>query len=140
MDPSPLNIDQLDQCRKGSLFLSFCIWLCFSLSLSFTLDLSPAYSRLIMLLLSPFSGMQKDNCIEVLNDLGGQCWPQHQLTQLLIRALIRAADGESACNPEYKCPAETCRCTRAHAHTLKYKKKRICVHFKNRSLLTQLPS
>ncbi len=71
--------------------------------------------------------MHKENCIEVLNELGGQCWPQHQLTQLLIMALIRAADGESPCNPEYKCPAETCRCTRAHAHTLtaEIQKKRL---------------
>lgn len=33
-------------------------------------------------------------------------------------ALIRAADGESPCNPEYKYHAETRRCTQAHAHTL----------------------
>lgn len=66
---------------------------------------------------SPFSGMQMENCIEILNELSGQCWPQHQLTQLLIMALIRAADGKSLCNPECKFPAETCRCTRTHANT-----------------------
>ena len=97
-----------------SLFLSLPLFL--SVSLSFTLDLSPGYSRLIRLFLSPFSGMQRENCIVVLNELGGQCWPQHQLTQLLITALIGAADGESPCDPEYKCPAETRRCTRACTH------------------------
>lgn len=49
-----------------------------------------------MLVLSPFSGMREENCTEALNELSGQCWPQHQLTQLLIMTLIRAADGERA--------------------------------------------
>lgn len=85
--------------------------------------------------------MQKEHCIEVLNELGGQCWPQHQLTQLLIMALIRAADGESPCNPEYKRPAETCSCTLLTAEIQKKAlSERMCVHFKNRSFLIQLPS
>lgn len=97
-----------------------CLALLRSQSLSFTLDLSPGYSKLIMPALCLFTGMQKENCIEVLNELGGHYWPQHQLTQLLIMALIRAAEDKRPCNPEYKCPAETCRCTRARrcAHTL----------------------
>lgn len=65
-----------------------------------------------------------EDCIEVLNELGGQCLPQHQLTQLLITALIREAEGESPCNPEYKCPAETHWCTRAHAHTMTAEKQK----------------
>lgn len=128
------------------LSLLLCLALFLSLSLSFTLDSSPGCSRLIMPVLSPFSGMHKENCIDVLNEVCGQCWPQHQLTQLLITVLIGAADGESPCNPEYKRPAETCWCTRAHAHTLtaEIQKKslweRICVHFKNLSFFTQLSS
>lgn len=52
-----------------------------------------------MVVLLPFSGMQEENFIEVLNELAAQCWAQHQLAQLLIMALIREADGESPFNP-----------------------------------------
>lgn len=120
----------------------FYVWLFSSLPPSH-LTSSPGYSRCIMLVLSPFSGMQKENRM-VLNELGGQCWSQHQLTQLLIMALIRAADGERHCSREYKRPAETCR-SHEHMHTLllEYEERlyeRICVHFKNPSFLTQLSS
>lgn len=53
----------------------------------------------------PFSGMQ--NYVEVFNELGGQCWPQHQLTPILIITLIRTAADERSCIPENVCPIET---------------------------------
>lgn len=126
-----ISLINIKTARSLSLLLCWALFL--SVSLLHTWRIMPARS--------PFSGMQTENCIEILNEPSGQCWPQHQLTQLLIMALIRAADGESLCKPECKLPAETCRCTRIHAHTrwlLKYKKrlyKRGCVHFKNRSFL-----
>lgn len=46
-----------------------------------------------MLVLAPFSGMHKENCLEALNELSGQCWPQYQLTQLLIMALEQRMGG-----------------------------------------------
>lgn len=116
VNPLPLNIDQvgvsLINIERAFALSPLCG------SVSFTLELSPEYRKLIKPVLSPLSGMQKEYCIEFLNELGGQYWPQHQLTQLLIMALIRAAEAKSPCNPEYKCPAEKCRRTRAHAHTL----------------------
>lgn len=92
------------------------IWFCFSISLSRAVDCSSLYIRLLMLVILPFIGKQKDNCAEVINELGGQCWPKHQLTQLLIVALIRAANDRNPCNLQYKSPAKKCRHTQAHVY------------------------
>lgn len=44
--------------------------------------------------------MQREKCTEVLNELSGRCLLQHQLTRLLIMALIRAAEGKGQRGPE----------------------------------------